>query len=119
VVVRRADVVSVVTGGLVPVVLTQAVTGSQRPAVIVQADALNCSTLSTTVCVPLTSNLRWADALGNVLLPKRSTGLDRDSVANVSLVTAIDVSLAIERTGRLSRQRLSAVLDGIETVLGR
>jgi mRNA interferase MazF len=93
--------------------------GFRRPAVIVQADGLNCSTLSTTICVPLTSNLRWADALGNVLLPKRSTGLDRDSVANVSLITAIDVSLATERAGKLSRQRLSAVLDGIETVLGR
>jgi hypothetical protein len=50
---------------------------------------------------------------------ERSTGLDRDSAANVSLITAIDVSLATERAGKLSRQRLSAVLDGIETVLGR
>ena len=93
--------------------------GFRRPAVIVQSDALNRSALSTTVCVPLTSNLRWADALGNVLLSKRSTGLDRDSVANVSLITAIDQALVTERAGKLSRQRLAAVLDGVGTLVGR
>jgi mRNA-degrading endonuclease toxin of MazEF toxin-antitoxin module len=54
-----------------------------------------------------------------VLLSKRSTGLDRDSVANVSLITAIDVVLVTERAGKLSRQRLAAVLDGIGTLVGR
>jgi mRNA interferase MazF len=85
----------------------------------VQADALNRSTLRTTICVPLTSNLRWADAVGNVLLPKRATGLQKDSVANVSLIVATDKSLVAERVGRLSRARLDAVLDGVEMVLGR
>jgi mRNA interferase MazF len=93
--------------------------GFRRPAVVVQSDALNRSALATTVCIPLTSTLRWADALGNVLLPKRSTGLEKDSVANCSLVTAVDKALISERVGRLSPARLSAVLDGIDTVLGR
>jgi hypothetical protein len=35
---------------------------------IVQGDAFNRSRIATVVCVPLTSNLRWADAPGNVLL---------------------------------------------------
>ncbi len=42
--------------------------GLRRPVVVVQGDALNRSRLATAVCVPLTSNLRWADAPGNVLL---------------------------------------------------
>ena len=93
--------------------------GFRRPAVVVQADALNRSAIATTICVPLTSNLRWADALGNVLLTKRATGLGKDSVANVSLVVAVDKALLGERVGKLSRANLSAVLDGINTVLGR
>ena len=60
--------------------------GYRRPVVIVQGDAFNRSALATVVVVPVTSALRWADAPGNVLLTSRSTGLDRDSVANVSQV---------------------------------
>lgn len=93
--------------------------GFRRPAVVVQTDALNQSAIATTICVPLTSNLRWADALGNVLLTKRKTGLSKDSVANVSLVIAVDKSLVAERVGKLSRSKLAAVLDGISTILGR
>lgn len=93
--------------------------GFRRPAVIVQTDALNRSAIATTICVPLTSNLKWADALGNVLLAKRVTGLPKDSVANVSLVVAIDKALVAERVGKLSRRRLGAVVDGINLVLGR
>jgi mRNA interferase MazF len=53
--------------------------------VVVQGDSLNRSRIATVVCVPLTSNLRWAEAPGNVLLSARTTGLPKDSVANVVL----------------------------------
>jgi len=33
--------------------------GFRRPVIVVQGDALNGSRISTTVCVPLTSNLKW------------------------------------------------------------
>ena len=67
--------------------------GFRRPVVVVQGDALNRSRISTVVCVPLTSNLRWADAPGNVLLSARLTGLPKDSVANVSQVLTLDRDL--------------------------
>ena len=35
-----------------------------RPVVVVQADSFNRSALRTVVAVPLTSNLRWAEAPG-------------------------------------------------------
>src|SRR5207249_10320416 len=57
--------------------------GFRRPVVIVQGDAFNRSALRTVVCVALTSNLRWANAPGNVLLSAQQTGLPRDSVVNV------------------------------------
>ncbi len=49
--------------------------GFRRPVVVVQGDAFNASRIATVVCVPLTSNLRWAAAPGNVLLSARLTGL--------------------------------------------
>ena len=93
--------------------------GYRRPVVIVQGDPLNRSRLATAVCVPLTSNLRWADAPGNVLLAARQTGLPKDSVANVSQVVALDRTLLEERVGRISRAKLDLLLAGIDVVLGR
>ena len=93
--------------------------GYRRPVVVVQCNALNESRVNTTVCVPLTSNLKWADAPGNVILPEKATGLPRESVANVSLIVAIDKRQLTECVGKLSRSQLELVLAGIDTVLGR
>ena len=93
--------------------------GYRRPVVIVQCDALNQSRVGTVVCVPLTSNLKWADAPGNVLLAARTTGLAKDSVANVSLIVAVDRSQLTECVGKLARRKLGLVLAGIDAVLGR
>jgi mRNA interferase MazF len=93
--------------------------GFRRPVVVVQGEALNRSRIATTVCVPLTSNLRWADAPGNVLLTSRMTGLPKDSVANVSQIIALDKSVLADRAGRLSAAKTELVLSGIDVVLGR
>ena len=93
--------------------------GFRRPVVVVQGDALNRSRLATAVCVPLTSNLRWADAPGNVLLSAAMTGLPKVSVANATQIVALDRSLLDERTGRISSARLGLLIAGIDTVLGR
>jgi mRNA interferase MazF len=93
--------------------------GFRRPVLVVQGSAFNRSRIATVVCVPLTSNLRWADAPGNVLLPARSTGLGRDSVANVSQLVTLDREALTERAGRLSAKQLSLVFVGVDLVLGR
>ena len=93
--------------------------GYRRPVLVVQGDSLNASRIATVLCVPLTSNLKWAEAPGNVLLPSRETGLDRDSVANVSLLVAVDRAQLDERVGQASRPMLERVLAGIDIMLGR
>lgn len=93
--------------------------GFRRPVVVIQGDALNRSRVATVVCVPLTSNLQWADAPGNVLLPARTTGLPKDSVANVSQVVALDKAVLTERVGKLPRAKVELLLVGIDIVLGR
>jgi len=93
--------------------------GFRRPVVVVQGDAFNRSHISTVVCVPLTGNLRWADAPGNVPLPARLTGLPKDSVANVTQVVTLDRSSLTDRVGLLPDAKLELVLFGIDVVLGR
>jgi len=93
--------------------------GLRRPIIVVQSDAFNRSRIDTTVCVPLTSTLRWAEAPGNVLLEKRLTGLPKDSVANVSQIVTVDRAWLTDRAGKLSRAKLDLVLSGIDVMLGR
>ena len=93
--------------------------GFRRPVLIVQCNAFNRSRIATAVCVPLTSNLKWANAPGNVTLKRRYTGLDKNSVANVSLIVAVDKARLFECTGKLPKKQLAAVLAGINVVLGQ
>ena len=86
---------------------------------VVQGNPLNRSRVATAVCVPLTSNLTWADAPGCTLLPKQATGLPKNSVANASQIVAIDRSFLTERAGRLGQKHLDQILQGIDVVLGR
>ena len=93
--------------------------GFRRPILVVQGDSLNRSWIATVVCIALTSNLKWASAPGNVLLPVSLTGLPKESVANVSQVVTLDKSELTERVGKLPKAKLELVLSGIDVVLGR
>ena len=93
--------------------------GFRRPVVIVQGDSFNASRISTAVVVPLTSNARLLAAPGNVALAAATTGLPKDSVANVSQIVAIDRELLTERVGRVSAADLGRIMSGIDLVLGR
>ena len=93
--------------------------GFRRPVIVVQGDHLNRSRIATVVCVPLTSNLTWAGAPGNVLLAAKVAGLLRDSVANTSQIIAVDRRLLSEHVGRLSRSHVTQNMNGIDVVLGR
>jgi len=93
--------------------------GFRRPVVVVQGNALNRSRIGTVICVPLTSNVKWAAAPGNVLLPAGVTGLPKESVANVSQIVTLDKTDLTERAGKLPQTKLELVLSGIDVVLGR
>lgn len=93
--------------------------GFRRPVVVVQGDSFNGSRISSVVCVPLTSNLRWAAAPGNVALAADVTGLPKDSVANVSQIVTLDKASLTERAGRVPDAKLELILAGIDIVLGR
>ncbi len=86
---------------------------------MVQGNHLNRSRVATVVCVPLTSNIIWAGAPENTLLAAKATGLPKDSVANVSQITALDRSLLTDRVRRLAPKQVAQILHGIDVVLGR
>ena len=93
--------------------------GFRRPVIVIQGDALNRSRIATVVCVPLTSNLKWADAPGNVSISAMTSGLSKDSIANVSQVIALDRAILTERVGRLPARTVQMILAGLDIVLGR
>ncbi|MEA3034062.1 MAG: mRNA interferase MazF [Sphingomonadales bacterium] len=93
--------------------------GYRRPVLVVQCDAFNRSRIGTIVCVPLTSNMKWAEAPGNVRLTARETGLERNSVANVSLIVAVDRAQLTERVGKVAERKMALVFAGVDAVLGR
>lgn len=91
--------------------------GYRRPLLIIQSDDFTRSRISTVIAVVVTSNLRLADAPGNVFLPKNSSGLPKRSVANVSQLITVDKSFLTEKVGTLSPQKLREVETGIRLAL--
>ncbi|MCX7783870.1 MAG: type II toxin-antitoxin system PemK/MazF family toxin [Meiothermus sp.] len=91
--------------------------GYTRPALVVQSDLYTRSALRTVVVVLLTSNLALAAAPGNVFVQAGSSGLQRDSVVNVTQILTLDKRFFIERIGAVDAQTLELVESGIKRVL--
>jgi len=91
--------------------------GFRRPVVIVQSNAFNRSRIRTAIAVVLTSNLRLAEAPGNVLLPASESGLPKDSVINVSQVITVDREFLTEKCGRVPLRLLRSIDEGLRLVL--
>ena len=90
----------------------------RRPVLIVQIDPINESRIQTLVVLAFTSNLRLANAPGNVLCRRRDTGLSKDSVANVPQLATLDKSWLERRVSTLPRHLLSQVENGLRLFLG-
>jgi mRNA interferase MazF len=65
----------------------------------------------------ISSNLRLADAPGNVLLTARVSGLPKDSVINVSQLLTLDRSSLTEEVGKLPNRQMQDVDTGLRLVL--
>lgn len=91
--------------------------GYRHPHVVVQNNLFNRSRIRTIVVCALTSNLKRAEAPGNVLLERGEAGLPQQSVVNVSQIFTVDKSQLGEYIGTLSSRRVRQILDGIELVL--
>ncbi|MGO9059719.1 MAG: type II toxin-antitoxin system PemK/MazF family toxin [Candidatus Binataceae bacterium] len=91
--------------------------GYRRPVLIVQSDGFNQSAIQTVIGAAITSNLRLSAAPGNVMLPKRESGLTKDSVINVSQLVTLNKAFLVGRLATISPVRIREVEDGLRLVL--
>ncbi|HKY35172.1 MAG TPA: type II toxin-antitoxin system PemK/MazF family toxin [Polyangiaceae bacterium] len=89
----------------------------RHPALVIQRDEVNRSKLATVVVCVLTSNKALAKAPGNTLLPKRATGLPRDSVANASQIATVNKEDLVEVAGTVPPSLLRTVSAGLRWFL--
>lgn len=89
----------------------------KRPVVVVQADEFNASRIKTIVAAVITSNLRLADAPGNVLLSAKHSKLPKESVVNVSQIITIDRSFLTERVHSLPDKIVAQIDEGLRLAL--
>ena len=97
--------------------LTDSGPGYRRPVLVIQADEFNASRIRTVMVAVITSNLRLAEAPGNVRCRRSETKLPRDSVIKVSQLITVDKAMLTERVARLSAGTFRQVEDGLRLVL--
>ena len=91
--------------------------GFRRPVLVVQSEPFNRSRIQTVIAVIVSSNLRLAEAPGNVKLGKRQSRLKRESVVNVSQMITLDQTFLRGRVGRIPPEKQREVDDGLRLVL--
>ena len=91
--------------------------GYRRPVVVVSSNRFNRSAIHTVLAIAITSNLRLADSPGNVALPKTASGLDRDSVINVSQFATVNKSDLSGPVGQAEAATMRMVEEGMILIL--
>jgi mRNA interferase MazF len=92
--------------------------GFRRPVLIVQINRFNQSRLATVVAVAVTTNLALAQMPGNVLIEAAASGLEQDSVVNITQVITIDRQFLLKRIGSLPQNLLQRVEQGLRLIQG-
>lgn len=91
--------------------------GYRHPHVVIQNNVFNESRINTVVVCAITSNLKRAEAPGNVLLRKGEGNLPKDSVANISQIITINKSDLLEKIGRVSPSKVKQIIDGVKLLI--
>jgi mRNA interferase MazF len=91
--------------------------GCRHPYVVIQNNLFNKSRINTVVVCSLTSNLKRAQAPGNVLLAPGEANLPKQSVVNVSQMYTVDKQDLSAKIGTLASHRVREILDGIRLLL--
>ncbi len=88
--------------------------GYRHPHIVIQNNLFNASKINTVVVCALTSNLKRAQAPGNVLLNKGEANLPRKSVVNISQIYTVNKVDLAEKIGKVSEKRFNEILEGIK-----
>jgi mRNA interferase MazF len=91
--------------------------GFERPVLIIQADDFNQTRINTLIVAMVTTNLRLAKMPGNIAISKRASGLEEESVVNISQIFTLDRQDLLEQVGMLSERKMEQVDAGLRLVL--
>jgi mRNA interferase MazF len=89
----------------------------RRPGLVVQCDALNDSKLNTVVVLAITSNLKFSELPGNVVLAKGEANMPKRCVINATQLKSVDRGSLVEKIGSLSRAKMEQVVAGLKLVM--
>ena len=91
--------------------------GYRRPFVVIQNDFFNRSGIGTVLACALSTNLRLADAPGNVVVSSAETGLPPPRVVNVSQVATLTTArVRWSMPAPLTRARMKQIVAGLTRV---
>jgi mRNA interferase MazF len=91
--------------------------GYRHPHVVIQNDVFNASRINTVVVCALTTNIKRAQAPGNVTLNKGEANLAKKSVVNISQVVTVEKSDLKEKIGSLPSKRIQEIIEGIKLLI--
>ncbi len=86
----------------------------RHPHIVIQNNLFNASKINTVVVCSLTSNIKRAEAPGNVLLQKGEANLPKKSVVNISQIFTVNKSDLANKIGQVLEKRFNEILDGIK-----
>ena len=89
----------------------------RRPVLVISDDRYNKSRLQTVTVVVLTSTARLAALPGNVAVAAELSGLDKDSVVNVTQVATVGRAALDDRVAQLPTWLMTQVDDGLRRAL--
>ncbi len=90
--------------------------GFKRPVVLIQDDSFNRSNIQTVIVASITTNLKLADAPGNIYIETEESGLTQNGVINISQISTIDKQRLIEKVSRLPASTLSEIDFGLKMI---
>ena len=85
-----------------------------HPNVVIQNNMFNHSKLNTVLVCGLTSNLKRAEAPGNILLEEGEANLQKRSVVVVSQIFTADKTQLGEFIGSLAPKHVRQILEGLK-----
>ncbi|MBQ4497124.1 MAG: type II toxin-antitoxin system PemK/MazF family toxin [Spirochaetaceae bacterium] len=91
--------------------------GYRRPAVVMQNNDFNASNIGTCIVIPLTSNMILSEYTPNIVVPKKDSGLSKDSVVIIPLVTTVNKFAFIEKLSVMPKSYMNKISAGVIEVL--
>ena len=92
--------------------------GYKRPVIIIQNDFFNRSNINTTIVIPLTTNMVYANAPGNIVFNKNESKLKKDSVITISQIEVIDRQRLIEKINKIDKSIMEIIENNLIFILG-